>query len=75
MKVNSDKCHPIKNKQSSMTFKIVNTDIERRLSKKILPGMKVDIILYNSKNCIEWEKKGSVKLAPYFEFSHSCTYR
>lgn len=53
MKVNSDKCHPIKNKQSSMTFKIVNTDIERRLSKKILPGMKVDIILYNSKNCIE----------------------
>ena len=52
MKVNSDKCHPIKNKQSSMTFKIVITDIERRLSK-ILPGIKVDIILYNSKNCIE----------------------
>lgn len=73
MKENSDKCHPIENKQSSMTFKIVNIDIERRLSK-ILPGIKVDTILYNSKNCIERWKKGSVKLAPYFEFSHSCTY-
>ena len=44
MKENSDKCHPIKNKQSSITFKIANIDIERRLSK-ILPGIKVDTIL------------------------------
>ena len=41
MKVNSNKCHLITNKQSCINLKIENVDIENSTCEK-LPGVKMD---------------------------------